>query len=86
MPVTPKRVDTMPEIFVGDNLVTHKENIKYFDLLIDNKLKFQCHIDHVRLKLVQFSGISYRLKPFLNLMPLFGHEILYCGLGLSIEV
>ena len=67
MLVTHKRVDTMPEIFIGDDLVTHKENVKYLGLCIDNKLKFQSHIDHVRSKLVQFSGISYRLKPFLNL-------------------
>ena len=66
MLVTHKRVDTMPEIFIGDDLVTHEENLKYLGLCIDNKLKFQCHIDHGRSKLVQFSGMSYRLKHFLN--------------------
>ena len=28
MLVTPKRMDTMSEIFIGDDLVTHKENVK----------------------------------------------------------
>ena len=40
MLVTPKRVDTMPEIFIDDDLVTHNGNVNY----IDNKLKFQCHL------------------------------------------
>ena len=40
--VTHKQVDTMPEIFIADDIVTHEENVKYLGLCIDKKLKFQC--------------------------------------------
>ena len=65
--VTHRNITETPKIYIGDELVTCRENVKYLGLHFDNRLKFQAHIDHLKLKLIQFTGITYRLQRCLNI-------------------
>ena len=65
--ITHREVTADPQLFIGSDAITRKQYVRYLGLYIDQKLKFQHQIDHVKKKLQQFSGISFRIKNYLNL-------------------
>ena len=67
MLITNRSVTVTPKIKIGNNEILRVESFKYLGINIDSSLKFQTHIDHLKSRLSQICGVTYRLKPFLDL-------------------
>ena len=61
-------IDECDEIFLSENVsIKECKSTKYLGLIVDHKLKFSDHIDHVKTKISKRIGAMYRSK---NLLPL----------------
>ena len=66
MVVTNKRIETRPQLFIGANQIKEVKSFKYLGIYIDTQLKFSAQIKHLKSKLSQLCGVSFRLSKFLN--------------------
>ena len=64
MVITNKVVNNHPVLSIGGNNIVRVECFKYLGVLIDNNLKFQCQVDHVKSKLNRGCGVSFELKNY----------------------
>ena len=64
---TNKIIVSEPHIWLGNSRIERKTTVKYLGLNIDDSLKFNTHLDYLKGKLAQLSGVSYRLKDYFNL-------------------
>ena len=62
MLISSKHVDINPIIRIGNEEVEKVDNYKYLGLMIDDKLRYDGHIEVLSGKLSQLCGVSYRLK------------------------
>ena len=67
MLVTYKHINVEPRILIGNEPIKRVDSFKYLGLHIDEKLKFHSQTKHIKSKLTQYCGITYRLRKFLNL-------------------
>ena len=65
------------DIKLNGSSLTYKNNITYLGLILDDKLKFSTHINHVCKKVSKSIGILNRLK---SSVPLFTLKLLYHAL------
>ena len=68
---------TALDIKLNGSSLTYKNNITYLGLILDDKLKFSTHINHVCKKVSKSIGILNRLK---SSVPLFTLKLLYHAL------
>ena len=66
MVITNKVINNYPVLSIGGNDIVRVESFKYLGVLIDNNLKFQCQVDHVKSKLNRLCGVSFKLKNYFN--------------------
>ena len=55
----------------------------YLEILFDFKLKYQEHINSLKIKLLQLCGICYRISPYLNLEAAKAHYYSFVYSALS---
>ena len=60
-----RRAFNLPEINLNGQSINQSENTKFLGLIIDEKLKFKCHIKHIKSKLSKSIGILHKLKHML---------------------
>ena len=66
MIVTNKIVVNRPQFFVGTDPIKEVDSFKYLDIHVDTRLKFNVQINHLKGKLNQLCGVSFRLSNFLD--------------------
>lgn len=54
------------QIKVGNDMVNKVEYTKYLDLIVDDKLNWQKHTEHITKKIVPTIGALYRCRDYLN--------------------
>ena len=64
--ISSRKSDIHPYIHIDGDAVKQINSCKYLGVYIDDRLKFQPHIDHLERKLAQYCGISYRLRNHFN--------------------
>ena len=64
--VTNKRIETHPQLFFGADQIKEVKSFKYFGIYIDIQLKYNAPIKHLKSKLSQLCGASFRLTKLLN--------------------
>ena len=64
--ISSRKYDIHHFIHVDGNAAKQVNSCKYLGVYIDDRLKFQPHIDHKEKKLTQYCGISYRLRNHFN--------------------
>ena len=84
------RIVTIPPIIMNNTNLVEMSERKFIGVILDNKLKFDSHIDFISKKISKSFGIIYRLKECLlqnNLKSLYYSFIypylLYCNLAWS---
>ena len=55
-------ISSTPELFIGNDKLNEVKSFKYLGVNVDSSLKFQTHIDAMKQKLSQLSGVTWRLK------------------------
>ena len=66
MVVTNKLIETRPHLFIGADQMKEVKSFKYLGIYVDTQLKYNAPIKHLRSKLSQLSGVSFRFSKFLN--------------------
>ena len=61
---TNRIVQNSPSISIGSDQISRKSTVKYLGLHFNENLNFSTHIDHLKKKLSQLKGISYRLNKY----------------------
>ena len=69
MIVTNKIVVNRPQLFIGTDPIKEVDSFKYLGIHVDTRLKFNVQIKHVKGKLSQLCGASFRLRRFLYFQP-----------------
>ena len=64
----------LPNIYLGNNIISETETTKFLGIIIDKKLNFKAHINQICNKISKSIGLLYRLNKFLPFEPL---KILY---------
>ena len=64
------RAQPVGEEEVGEKIPC-KRSCKYLGKLMDNKLNFKDHVDHVSKKLNTFCGLGYKIKSFIPCLVYF---------------
>ena len=64
MLISRHRVPDLPVIFFNNVALEWVSNIKYLGTIIDNKLKFNEHVNYICTRLSQMKGIFYSLSHF----------------------
>ena len=67
MIVTNKIITSRPQLFIGASPIKEVSSFKYLGVHIDAQLKFHTQVHHIKGKLSQLCGVTYRLRNFLNL-------------------
>ena len=67
MLITGKKEFNEPSIFIEADAVNRVESFCYLGMNIDEKMKYQCHVDVMRKKFSQLAGMTFRIKKYLNL-------------------
>ena len=65
--VSNRTLPVVPRLFIGPDEVSRKEVVRYLGIMIDSRLKFYDHVEHVRGKLAQYLGVVRRLQNYFNL-------------------
>ena len=66
MTVTNRIVVNHPQLFVGTDLIKEDDSFKYLGgIHVDTRLKFNIQINHLKVKLSQLCGVTFRLSIFL---------------------
>ena len=68
MLITNKHVHIEPNIILGSTTFARASNFKYLGIHLDDKLKYNLHLDYIKGKLSQFCGVTYRLKNYFTPM------------------
>ena len=63
---TNKHILNEPNIKLGGQVLSRVNSFKYLGIYVDDKLKFNHHVDHLKAKLSQFCGITFRLRRYFN--------------------
>ena len=71
---TNKRNISIPSVIINGSIIYEKLEGKFLGVLLDNKLKFNMHIDFISKKVSKSIGILYRLREYL---PNFSLRSLY---------
>ena len=66
MVVTNKRIETRPQVLIGAEQINEVKSFKYIGIYIDTQLKYNAQIKHLKFKLGQLCGVSFRLSKFLK--------------------
>ena len=66
MIVTNKIVVNRPQLFIGTDPIKEVDSFKYLGIHVDTRLKFHAQINHLKGKLSQLCGVSFRLSKFLD--------------------
>ena len=81
MVVSNRRVpETYPDILIGGRTISRVHSYRFLGVILDEKLKFNYHISHIRGKISKLVGILYRIK---DEIPLTALKILYHSLVYS---
>ena len=64
MLITNKHVHIEPNIILGSTTLARASNFKYLGIHLDDKQKYNLHLDYIKAKLSQFCGVTYRLKNY----------------------
>ena len=64
--VSNRKCEIDPLINIGTEIISRKTSVKYLGIHVDESLKFHTHIDHLKSKLQQYAGITYRLHRYFN--------------------
>ena len=77
-----------PSLQIHGNTVEFVDAYRYLGILLDSKLKYQEHINSLKIKLSQLCGISYRISPYLNLeaAKAYYYSFVYSALSYCITV
>ena len=68
----------MPPVIIDDIPLSYSSKFKFLGLIIDNKLNWKHHINHVRAKLSSACGIFYKLR---NKLSSFIAKLLYYSIA-----
>ena len=71
-----KTIEVLPEIVMNQVKISPIEKSKFLGVIIDDKLTWTHHIDHVCKKVSKSIGILYKLKRYLNIKSLI--SMYYC--------
>ena len=71
-----KTVDAMPDIQMNDEKISCIDRSKFLGVIIDDKLSWIHHIDHICKKISKSIGILYKLQNFLDTKSLI--NMYYC--------
>ena len=66
MVVTIKRIETRQQLFIGAAQIKEVKTFKYVEIYIDTQLKYNTQIKHLKSKLSQLCGVSFKLSKFSN--------------------
>ena len=64
--VANKRIETRPQLFIGVDQINEVKSFKYLGYYIDIHLKYNAQIKHLKTKLSQLCGVSFRLSKLLG--------------------
>ena len=64
--LTNKRVPVNPTIKIGEDIIERVNSCKYLGVYLDDNLQYHDQINHIKSKLRQMRGISYRLGKYLD--------------------
>ena len=64
MLITNKHVHIEPNIILGSTTLDRASNFKFLGIHLDDKQKYNLHLDYIKAKLSQFCGVTYRLKNY----------------------
>ena len=64
---TNRHVTIEPVIMLGQEIVERTKSCKYLGMYIDENLKYHDQINHIRSKLRQFRGITFRLNSYFDI-------------------
>ena len=53
-----------PNIIFGSATLARASNFKYLGIHLDDKQKYNLHLDYIKARLSQFCGVTYRLKNY----------------------
>ena len=57
-------------IYLNDRIIKYASSLKFLGLIIDDKLKFNLHIDYISKKISKNAGMLYKLKHYVPLKTL----------------
>ena len=64
--ITRVKYHSIPTISIGTDQIKHVRSVKYLGLMVDDDLKFKKHGKYLKGKLSAYSGISYKIRHFLD--------------------
>ena len=64
--ISRSRSHPIPTIKIGADKINHVRSVKYLGLIVDDDLKFNNHGKYLKGKLSSYSGISYRIRLYLD--------------------
>ena len=74
-----RTTDVDKKLVINDTEIEQVKEIKFLGIIIQNKLSWKPHINHIKAKLCKSLGIISKVKEFLNEKNLY---VLYCSLVL----
>ena len=57
-----------PQLLIGTDHIKENDSFKYLGIHVDTRLKFKVRINHLKSKLSQLCGVSFRLSKFLDFL------------------
>ena len=60
-----RQIDNFPNVYFNDTAIEWVSEIKYLGVIIDSKLKFNHHINHICSKLSGLLGLLYSMNHFM---------------------
>ena len=70
-------INNNSELFIDNNVITKVHSSKFLEIIIDEKLKWQEHINAVANKISKSLGVMYKIK---NALPVLILPMLYSTL------
>ena len=81
MLLTNKHILSEPIIKLRGQVLNRVNSFKYLGIYVDDKFKFNHHVDHLKARLSQFCGITFRLRRYFNAT---SAKALYCSCAFSL--
>ena len=66
MNVTNRIVVNRPQSFIGTDPIKEVDSFKYLGVHVDTRLNFNVQINHLKCKLSQMCGVSFRTSTFVD--------------------
>ena len=61
-----QKPEIIPPIYLNNAIIKQENSVRFLGVILDNKLKFNLHIDHICNKVSKSIGILYKLKNVTN--------------------